>query len=230
MDCATSCHTNGPSQTNETVTLTSDIPASGYVPGTTYTLTLTAANGGSKFGFQISPQNASGTLLGTLIASNSSETQLVGSNKYLTHKLAGTSGSGTKSWEFQWTAPASGTGEVTFYHAVNFASNSNAQFEDVIVSGSTAFQEASVGISEAELRSLAVYPNPVIDEIHVAALDVDEEIMITLFNIEGKKVLEEKHDGGNITIDVRSRSLNSGMYFLQLEVDGKSTVQKLLVK
>lgn len=230
-NCSTSCHTGGPSQTNEMVSITSDVPGSGWVAGTTYTFTVTATNvGGTEFGFQISPQDNAGNLIGTLIASDSGTNFSSGGMDYITHSPSGTVGPGSKTWIFEWTAPAGGTGNVTFYAAFNFSDNTGNQFNDVIVTETHVVPESSVGISEAELASISVYPNPVIDEIHVAAKDVDEEIMITLFSMDGKKVLQEQFDGGDITIDVTSRNLNTGVYFLNIEIDGKSTIKKLLIK
>jgi hypothetical protein len=231
MNC-THCHSGGPAATNEMVTISSDIPGSGYFPGTTYTITATATKSEIlKFGFQMSPQNSSGALLGTLALIDMNSTQLVGTGgKYITHTSGGVSGSGSKTWTFDWTAPASGTGEVTFYGAFNFTNSGTGNSGDVIINENYTVAESSVGISEAELASLSVFPNPVVDEIHVAAKDVDEEIMITIFNIEGRKVLEERHEGGEIIIDVRSKSLNTGVYFMQMEVGGKTTVKKLMVK
>ena len=106
----TSCH--GGSASAVTGFLTTDVPASGYVPGTTYTITVSFSGSGGK-GFEVSPQDASGTLLGTLIAGTGSK--LVGSGKYCTHNAKKTSSPAT--WTFTWTAPAAGTGDVTFYGA-----------------------------------------------------------------------------------------------------------------
>jgi hypothetical protein len=111
----TSCH--GGSPTTSAGWITSNIPGSGYVAGTTYQITATnSLTGSGKFGFEISPQNASGTLLGTLAAGTNS--QLIGSGKYITHTNASPS---ISTWTFNWTAPAAGTGTVTFYGA--FARN-----------------------------------------------------------------------------------------------------------
>jgi len=111
----TECH--GGTATTTAGQITSNIPASGYVPGTTYQITATnpLTNAG-KMGFEVSPQNVAGTLLGTLVAGTGS--QLVGGNKYVTHLLANTT---TNTWTFGWIAPAAGTGTVTFYGA--FARN-----------------------------------------------------------------------------------------------------------
>ncbi|MFT5481324.1 MAG: hypothetical protein ACI9NN_002294 [Bacteroidia bacterium] len=221
------CH-SGPAVANETGVISSDIPAGGYLAGVTYNISVTLTKqGGTKFGFQLSPQGAGGSAIGTLIAGTGS--QIVGGN-YITHTFAGTSGSGLKTWDFQWTAPASGTADVTFYAAYNFANGSGSS-GDVIDTGSLTYSASTVGISEAQLEGITVYPNPVINEIHVASKDVDEEIMITLFDAQGRRVLGNKYAGGtDITIDVNAIGLITGVYFMQLEIDGKSTIKKLMVK
>jgi hypothetical protein len=97
--------------------ITSNIPEAGYVPGTTYTITGTVfgSTSAKRFGFQISPQNQTGQLLGTMIVTNSKETKLTKKGKYITQKDLGVEGRAYKSWSFNWKAPAAGTGKVTFY-------------------------------------------------------------------------------------------------------------------
>ena len=107
--CAESCH--GGSAVTQAGLITSTIPTAGYTPGSTYTITATSTGAGDK-GFQISPQNISGTLLGSLISGTGS--QIVGI-KYITHTIPKTTT--TATWTFQWIAPAAGTGSVTFYGA-----------------------------------------------------------------------------------------------------------------
>ena len=229
--CARSgCHTGGPAVTDQVIDVSSDIPSSGYVGGETYNVTFTMTKaGGQKFGFQLSAQDDNGTGLGTITAGTGS--QIVG-GKYITHSVSGTTASGgVKTWGFQWEAPVSGTGEVDVYYVGNFTNSGGSAAGDVVVSGSITLNESGLGISEAQLEALSVYPNPIIDEVHVAAKDVDEEIMITMFDVQGRKVIAEKYDGGtDIKLDVKSKSLNTGIYFMQIEVDGKSTIKKLLVK
>lgn len=220
------CHSSaGIASGNEVAEITSNIPQEGYVPGQTYDMTVTLSGGGSKFGFSLSTAGNAGTLIA------GSNTQLNGSGSYVTHTFSSNTGSGGITWNFQWTAPQASTGAVTFYSAAMFANGNGGNSGDVTIPIEATFQESTgVGISEAELESLSVYPNPVIDEINIAAVDVDEEIMVTMFSIEGRKVLEETYEGGDVKIDLRGKSLNSGVYFLNIEVDGKSTVKKLLVK
>jgi hypothetical protein len=115
--CASSCH-KGPAKATPGM-IKSTIPATGYVGGQTYsiTVTVTGAATSKKFGFEASPQNAAGKLMGKLILKNVLETKLVGSGKYITHKTAGVTGTGSKSWTFDWQAPVKGSGALTFYGA-----------------------------------------------------------------------------------------------------------------
>lgn len=75
--------------------ITSSFPADGYTPGETYNITVTVSGTGSK-GFEVSPQNIAGDLLGTLAAGSGSE--LTGNGKYVTQSSA--SNSNPKIWIF----------------------------------------------------------------------------------------------------------------------------------
>lgn len=107
---ASSCHSGTPTVVPGIIT--SNVPTDGYIGGTTYTITVTTTGSGNK-GLQVSPQDITGNLLGTMIAS--SGTKLIGGGKYLTHTTPKTGS--TATWTFQWIAPTAGTGDVTFYGA-----------------------------------------------------------------------------------------------------------------
>lgn len=143
----TGCHT-GSATTVAAGWITSTVPVGGYVPGQTYTITATAtAAGRDRFGFQISPQSPSGTYLGTLIVTDPTNTQIV-STKYIEHKSAGTIGtSGFHTWTFNWTAPVSGTGTVTFYGAFNCSNHNNSASGDLIFTSTLAVNQCSASTS-----------------------------------------------------------------------------------
>ncbi len=127
------CHA-GPTPATEAGLITSTIPVSGYTAGQTYTITATVARQDhTKFGFEISPQDLTGNLLGTLILTNTTEMQLIGTGKYITHQSAGVTGVNSRTWTFDWTAPAAGTGDVTFYGAFNITNALNNSSGDTIV-------------------------------------------------------------------------------------------------
>jgi len=119
-----------------------NIPDCGYIPGETYTVTLTVSSiGRNEFGFSVSPQFSDGLTAGTMIAS--SGTQLNGSGRYLTHTSAGTieSSPNTRVWTFNWIAPQAGSGDVVFYAAFNASNNNNANTGDLIFNSNLSIFE-----------------------------------------------------------------------------------------
>lgn len=137
----TECHGGTASPQNGWIT--SNIPVDGYTPGEIYTITATGThNGVVKFGFEATAENSTGTKVGTIAITNSTETKLVNNNKSVTHKSTGTTPSGnTKSWSFNWTAPAAGTGNVGFYAAFNAANGNGNSTGDVIYKSSLSVPE-----------------------------------------------------------------------------------------
>ena len=126
----TACH--GGTAATVTGWITSDVPADGYTPGTTYTITITATGSGRK-GFEISPQTITGSLLGTVTPGSGNK--LCNGNKAITHSSGVNSNPAT--WTCTWTAPAAGTGPVTFYGA--FAvSQSTTKLSTLVINESAA--------------------------------------------------------------------------------------------
>ncbi len=157
LTCAASgCHT-GSAVVASPGWITSNIPGTGYVPGTAYTITATATMASLvRFGFEISPQSASGNLVGTLTAG--AGTQVIGAGKYITHTSAGTTGTtGSHTWTFTWTAPASGTGPLSFYGAFNCTNNDTHTSGDQIHTSSMAVTEAPTNGLDCGIYSI-IYP------------------------------------------------------------------------
>ncbi|MFM9007052.1 MAG: choice-of-anchor V domain-containing protein, partial [Bacteroidota bacterium] len=74
--CAT-CHA-GTATPSPTPIISSNVPQTGYVPGSTYTITMTMSQSGiSEFGFQVSPLSPTGALVGGLLLTNPTQTQIV---------------------------------------------------------------------------------------------------------------------------------------------------------
>ena len=136
------CH-SGAAQTVSGFIMT-NIPASGYVAGTTYTITVSFTGSGGK-GFELTPQDATGNQIGTLVAGSGSK--LVGGTKYCTQSTR-QSGS-TASWNFQWVAPAAaGSGSLSFYGA--FA----------ITTGTTKKESITVNENAAQPLAVVASSNP----------------------------------------------------------------------
>ena len=206
--------------------ITSNIPAAGYIPGNTYTITVSISQAGiSKFGFSITPQNSAGTVLGTLVITNTTETQLknVG-HQYVTHKAAGNTGTGSKTWTFDWIAPTVGTGAVPFYAAVNAANgNGNASGDQIYTDVYTVEEDITTGIqTNMNDVDFAVFPNPVEGNTIQVNFNANAEssTRIRVLSLHGELVNEINHmaiSNGNQQTTLNLDSLAKGVYFIEIQ-------------
>lgn len=227
------CH-SGPAPTPVSGWITSNIPGAGYVSGNTYTITAQATGlGHSKFGFEISPMDSSGNLIGTLVTT-STETALTGSGTYITHTSSGNAGVDGKTWNFDWIAPGPGTGNVTFYGAFNVTDNSYTDTDDTIYTSSYTVQEfSSTLVAEmAYLNGVRLFPNPVKDHIQLHFMDRTPALLsLSLYTLSGQSILNadlEQSGNGYVTYRLPDH-IAPGVYMLNLNTRGKDHSFKLIV-
>ncbi|MCE2773339.1 MAG: T9SS type A sorting domain-containing protein [Bacteroidetes bacterium] len=226
----TQCHAGTP--TTQTGLITVNTPSNGYVPGVTYQVTATVTfQGRTKFGFQVSPQNTTGQQLGTLTATNTTETQTQVNGKYITHKTAGTSGpNGTKTWTFDWTAPAPASGPVTLYGAFNCTNSmSNSAGDVVYLSEITVQEDLSLLVTEDNLiPGLTVFPVPANDFVEFRAPNaVSDFYSVDVYDISGSMVqtsATQTLQGYRLNIS----ELPSGIYFVKVYTPEGFTVRRIL--
>ncbi len=213
--------------------ITSTIPAGGYIPGNTYTITGTVTSPGkTRFGFEISPQNTAGTLLGTLTATDTT-THLVGTgNKYITHKQSGIDGTtGSHTWSFDWTAPAAGVGPVTFYGMFMITNNDGkADVGDVLQKSTLLIHEfGTTSIDEVKniANYISIYPNPISDNFFINnSLNAMGSMAVNISDMNGQfvKKIPNVLNRQSINID----DLAKGVYFLQIETPKGNIVKKIV--
>lgn len=85
------------------------------------------------------------------------------------------------------------------------------------------------------IESVTVYPNPVVDVLKVSFRSSRKSMaVISLFNNIGKEVYSQESEviqGNNIvSIDIRSKAIESGIYFVQCLVENEICTRKLIVK
>ena len=199
LDC-TACHNNFAlnSGGGSIVLGSTNMSAWEYVPGTVYHMTATVARSGNPlFGMGLEALTATNTNAGTLTITNSS-TQIKSftvngvSRKNVVHTLNGGNTPDAKTFEFDWTAPNTNIGNVTFYYA-GVASNADGEEStgDHVYTGSQVVTPAlSTSILElAPGVEINVYPNPVTDMVKVDyALRDAERVAITLYDLNGRVV------------------------------------------
>ncbi len=208
--------------------ITSDIPMDGYVPGSTYTITVTLENTGTtRFGFQLSPQNNAGTMLGSWGAATT-ETQVI-SGKYATHKLASTNGTDSKTWTLQWTAPSAGTGDVTFYGAFNISNGDNTTNGDKIwTSSMTVSEQGANSLKEAGVLVMKAFVSG--SDLAIEWNEASNEAAtVSMLDMQGKVV--SRWDIADRATSFRKAlpALEAGVYVVRVDAEGLRGSQKILI-
>jgi hypothetical protein len=143
------CHTSFALNSGTgSIVISHNIPATGYVPGQTYSISVTVSKTGVPlFGFDFEALKSSNTTAGTLIVTSSTTTQVATSTngrQNITHKTNGGFTSGTHTFSFNWRAPVAGTGTVTFYGAGLAANKNNSDTGDYAYTTSLVIPESNI--------------------------------------------------------------------------------------
>ena len=230
-DNCTFCHSDNDIINNNNL-ISSDIPANGYVPGETYMLIIKASHTGSKrIGFEITAENNISDKIGTFALINDELTKFTNDSTAVTHTFKGTVANDSVSWQLNWQAPEPGSGDVTFYIAVN-ASNSDqsSSGDQVYLSNYHVIEEGTTGEKQISFveDKIRVYPNPVKNKINISVIEPSVINNITLLNIFGKKVRSFKFDRNvKSIIQIELDKINVGIYFIVLEIDNQIIVRKI---
>lgn len=170
--CATSCHTgtslNGGSGSTSNMKLEDDFTGGGYIPDSTYTMTLKYSQSSiSRWGFNLTALVASDNSPAGDFTITSNRTQkrtktISGKTRsYVEHTSTGSASVGTNAteWEFEWTAPSSNVGTINFYAVVNAANGNGTTSGDQIyakvftVSPSSRLPEATAAAKDSTVCS-----------------------------------------------------------------------------
>ncbi|HCD67126.1 MAG TPA: hypothetical protein DEQ56_01480 [Bacteroidetes bacterium] len=223
--CASSggCHASSSSTITSSEMISSDIPASGYVPGKQYTVIMKAAKSGvTKFGFEITSEDSLGNGKGTF--SNTSEVNIKSNGKRATHKSSNNSGSGSKSWTFSWTAPVKGSGSIHFFAAALVANNNGNTSGDNVLIDTLSIAEASISSTDLlNYAKIKIYPNPTSKELTISGYTGAADYT-AIFNSTGNLVFKE-----NYSTTLNIAYLEAGVYYLKI-VSGTTSVTRPFIK
>ena len=201
----TGCHSGTINSGIGTATITTNIPASGYSIGSTYTITLTGIKTNcTKFGFELTAENAMLGKAGTFLITNSTETKFAAgtNNTAVTHKTAGNSGNTTKSWSMDWTASTNTSGSTIFYAALLFANNNGNNNGDNVFTTSLAVNEEIVNaINDLSVKNDFTF--------NAATKTIETQKTMDVYDISGKLVLTTNSNSTNIS------HLKTGIYILK---------------
>lgn len=216
------------------VDISTDIPATGYIPGENYIVEVTINAGNSNglsYGFSASAV-LSGTSTFTDGFSNLDGTTLPRSNgRYIVHNSAvpGAGANSSHTFTFQWTAPASGSGDVTFFAAGNSANGNGASSGDHIYNNSLTVSEApGAFITEQVTAAFNLYPNPAQEMVSIAVPDYLIGSRLRVLDVQGKTVLEQQLNHAAASLNVTG--LTAGCYVVELLKNGQIYASRFVKK
>lgn len=206
---------------------------SSYIPGTVYDAEFTVnSSGATRYGFQMVGLTSSSTPVNGF-ANPSSNTRLVtlgNGRQYAEH--AGKSS--TNLFTTKWTAPSSGTGDITFYGSGAAVDNTGGTSGD---GGHTVTlnltENTSVGFVEATLRNeLLVYPNPAKNQLRIKNTATEtKDAIAELYTISGQLVLQEEMSlVENNPKKLNISKLKNGYYILKVSQNGDTMEEKIMIQ
>jgi len=226
----TQCH----SGTAQTVLswISTDIPTSGYIAGQNYNITVEGTHAGvARFGFECTSEDVNNAKVGTFTITNTAETKLVNSSHAITHTGNGFTpdNDSTKSWTFEWTAPASGTGNIKFYAALLAANgNMSTSGDQTYLTSLEIIENTANGINNSNLESkISIYPSIVRYYINIEVKDLIIS-KIVIYNMTGQVVISEDvmEKISNKKLDLQS--LNAGNYIIAFSIDNRIVTKRFI--
>ena len=238
------CHSGGSSTPTQAVAWSPALATGNkYVPNTTYTITITPSGSYSRYGMNCEIINSLATAVGTYPFGTFGTAITTNCQIYTTSQTGGypacvshKSNSTTGAFSFKWTAPASGTGYL-FSNILGANGDGNTGGDKVSTVTSLTLTPASSTAIDSHYDSesaLSIFPNPASDNIHFTyTLTERSKVVIKLVSLNGEEVaalINEVQDRGNQSLDTHLPfGLARGIYMVKLNVNGKQTVEKLMV-
>lgn len=217
VSCA-SCHNGG--SFNASTEITTNIPDTGYLLNTDYTITINTTSSSTTHGFQLTAENNSNEKIGSFTSGSGSRT--VNNNKAVTHSEISSSG----DWSFTWRSPATDLGRVTFYTAVNAANGNGSTSGDQVVLANKS--SASLSISDAQKIDFTMYPNPGKDILNIDLPVISEKVTVAFYDQIGKLAYSQNLSTNSKTVNVKD--LATGIYIVKVIADDKIGTQKFIKK
>jgi hypothetical protein len=213
--------------------LSSNIPSSGYIPGQTYIFTINYSVAGapvsSKVGCSISPQDALGNLVGTLVVGTG--TKLNGSSVYISH--TGTLMNSTVR-TFSWVAPPTALDSVVFYGAINYTNSQGNSSGDAV-------RTTTYTVKRDLINSLNIVKN-IFNYINVSSqnnnilLHLETEniskVAVQVLDINGKNVVETKSFdliNGKNDLQIHLGNAPKGLYAVNIITNKQLPITKKVI-
>jgi hypothetical protein len=231
------CHSGGTfkGQTTLTVKLNGTAVTT-YSPGVKYQVELViekTSGGTALYGFQLNASKGTkdaGVFENAMPDATTQITKLGNGRTFVEHDLQMQTG----TVNVDWTAPAKGTGTVTFFAVGNIVDGKNGNKGDTpltpikvdLAEGTVSANELPTWATEVSLT-----PNPVNDFAFLAInANENKTISLQIFNIEGKVMSNQDItvSAGNNNIPLEINGLERGVYLLSLKNNNDLVTRKFV--
>lgn len=213
-----------------TIYVTSTMNNWQYVPGQTYTVNVIVKQPGKPlFGLGFEALNSSNGNAGTIQVTNANKTQIKNTSvngvvrNNLVHQLNGSLTNDSAVFSFNWVAPATNVGNVTFYFSGVAANNNGNENNDYVYNSSKLVTPASsTGLNEtkAYAKTLKAFVNGDGKIVLEYASNEVAHPRADIYDMEGRLVLSrslESQRAGDVSILLdRPLGLNAGIYMIAL--------------
>lgn len=218
--CGT-CHSGATGATgNVSLRLKSDnTPANDkYTPGQTYIVTVSGSHASlPKFGFQLMAlKDPNNTQAGTFGGFTDQHSKTVsGIILVEQHQTLSKTGSAFTT-EFEWTAPAAGTGNIKFHGILNAVNGTGGTDGDAVSPAfSKTLAEGPNAITDITAdNNIRLYPNPVQDQLHVSFSQTGN-YTVSVYSLDGKIIINKQVNSNTKEISMPAE-MASGTYLLEV--------------
>ncbi len=206
-----------------------------YIPGTTYNMAVrverTAGAMPSKYGFQMVALTDSDEQEVNTWANPSANVAIATASNTGRTYVEQTTSSDDNVFTMEWTAPASGKGNVTFYSCGNGVNNNGGTTGDGAACTTLTLGEAvsnSVVAINSDALQLEVSPNPATNYLNVQVdSSIQDDFTMNVLSLNGQLMQSRAWSlSSNNSVDLDISDLPAGMYFIQLSNESYSTTTK----
>jgi hypothetical protein len=229
------CHSDAPlNDSKGSITITAPTLINwNYTPGETYLINVTITRTGAKvFGFDFEALTTTNVDAGTLSRIGNDQTLLISKAKNgrtnAIHITDGGNTPNTHTFSFNWTAPNTSVGTITFYATGNATNNNGNTSGDYVYATKQTLSNTVNVIEQMKMNNnISIYPNPANEYVYIKNVtDVTEQMNVSFIDISGKVILTKRNLNSNSTINIAA--LSTGNYLVKIEKNSNIVVKKMI--
>ena len=203
-----------------------------YIPGETYTVTLSTTESNVTKGFQAVAMNNSNQVSGSVLAITNECAQVTSGR--VTHNQSDNTSCNSK-WKWEWTAPSTDEGELTFYVATLIGNGVSTSGDQVYLSQHSV--GGVLGVTSISLNDRYKFNAGYVAEKKSVSIKFNtlskQQMFFNLVDLNGKSIYSYRLGNSNIgdnTFSVRIPSdIKDGMYVVNFFLHNDVLTKKVFI-